>query len=100
MPSLTSLAFGLPLLLLYWQLGSPSALLSDPNTGVHVRTGEWIVVHHRRPREDLFSFSIQAQAWCDWQWLRDVMYALLHRWNALSPSVSLSLAVFCPMSAI
>lgn len=100
LPSLTSLAIGLPLLLLYWQLGSPSALLSDPNTGVHVRTGEWILVHHAVPREDLFSFSIQGQAWCDWEWLSDVMYALLHRWNALAAIVTVSLAVLCLMSAI
>jgi len=52
------------------------------------------------PREDLFSFSIQAQAWCDWEWLSDVMYALLHRWNALAAIVAVSLAVLCLMSAI
>jgi hypothetical protein len=100
LPSLTSLAFGLPLLLLYWQLGSPSALLSDPNTGVHVRTGEWILVHHAAPREDLFSFSIEGQAWCDWEWLSDFIYALLHRWNGLAAIVTVSLAVLCLMSAM
>jgi hypothetical protein len=100
LPSLTSLAFGLPLLLLYWQLGSPSALLSDPNTGVHVRTGEWILVHHAVPREDLFSFSIRGQAWCDWEWLSDFIYALLHRWNGLAAIVTVSLAVLCLMSAM
>jgi hypothetical protein len=100
LPSLTSLAFGLPLLLLYWQLGSPSALLSDPNTGVHVRTGEWILVHHGVPREDLFSFSIQGQAWCDWEWLSNFIYALLYRWNGLAAIVTVSLAVLCLMSAM
>ncbi len=100
MPSLTSLAFFLPLLLLYWQLGGPSALLSDPNTGVHVRTGEWILIHHAVPREDLFSFSIPGQPWRDWEWLSDAMYALLHRWNGLASIVTISLAVLCLMSVV
>ena len=39
-PSLTSLAFLLPVVLLYWQVGGPSALVADPNTGVHVQAGE------------------------------------------------------------
>ena len=42
-PYLTSLAFILPVALLYCQLGGPAALLTDPNTGVHVRAGDWIV---------------------------------------------------------
>src|SRR5690348_9422577 len=44
-PSVTSVALAVPLVLLYWQLGTPSALLTDPNTGVHVRTGEWTLTH-------------------------------------------------------
>src|ERR1700756_4731637 len=55
-PSLTSLACLLPLALLYWQVGGPSALLADPNTGVYVRADEWILSHHAIPRQDVFSF--------------------------------------------
>ena len=47
LPSLTSVAFVLPLFLLYWQVGGPSALLADPDTGLHIRTGDWIVAHHQ-----------------------------------------------------
>ena len=83
-PSLASGVFLLPLVLLYWQLGGPSALLSDPNTGVHVRTGEWILAHHAAPKKDLFSFSMQGRAWCDWEWLSDALYAFLYRWNGLA----------------
>src|SRR5215469_4698472 len=92
-PSLTAVASLLPVILLYWQLGGPSALLSDTNTGVHVRTGEWILVHHAVPREDLFSFSIQGRAWCDWEWLSDVLYELLYRWHGFAAIVTISLAV-------
>lgn len=65
LPSLTALAYLFPLILLYWQGGGPSGLLADPSTGVHVRTGQWILSHHAIPRYDLFSFTLPHKAWCD-----------------------------------
>jgi len=94
-PSLTSLAFLLPLFLLYWQLGGPSALLNDPNTGVHVRAGDWMLAHHAIPRQDLFSFTIAGRPWCDWEWLSDVIFSLLHRWGGLAAIAAFSLALVC-----
>src|SRR3989442_14720935 len=77
-PSLTSLAFILPVALLYWQLGGPSALLTDPNTGVHVRAGDWIVAHRAIPRRDLFSFSLGGRPIIQKKWVRELRYAILH----------------------
>ena len=94
-PSLTSLAFIVPVVLLYWQLGGPSALLSDPNTGVHVQAGDWILTHHAVPRQDLFSFAIADRSWCDWEWLSDAVYALLHGWSGLAAIAAFSLALLC-----
>src|SRR6266704_4543881 len=88
LPSLTSLTFTLPVVLLYWQLGGPSALLADPNTGVHVRAREWILRHHAIPRQDPFSFTLAGGAWCDWEWLSDVIYAGLYRVAGLSAFVA------------
>jgi len=99
-PSLTSLAFLLPVALLYWQLGGPLALLNDPETGVHVRAGEWILTHRDIPRQDLFSFSIAGRPWCDWEWLSDVLYALLHRWAGLAAIAAFSLVLVCVTSVI
>ena len=99
-PSVTSVALAVPLVLLYWQLGTPSALLTDPNTGVHVRTGEWILTHHTIPRQELFSFAICGRAWCDWEWLSDVLYALLDRWHGLAGVAAFSLAALCVTSAV
>src|SRR5215469_15510757 len=99
-PSLASVASLLPLVLLYWQVGGPSALLSDPNTGLHVRTGEWILVHRAAPKKDLFSFSIQGRAWCDWEWLSDVLYALLYRWDGLAGIARASLALLSGMAVV
>src|SRR5215472_6075071 len=100
LPSLTSLAFLLPVVLLYWQVGCPSALLADPNTGVHVRAGQWILSHHAIPRQDLFSFTLAGRAWCDWEWLSDVLYALLFQVRGLSGIVAFHLALLCLISVV
>jgi hypothetical protein len=94
-PSGPALALIVPAVLLYWQLGGPSPLLSDPNTGVHVRTGEWILAQHAVPRQDLFSFAFAGRAWCDWEWLSDALYAALYRWHGLAAIAAFGLALLC-----
>ena len=93
LPSLTSVAFVLPLFLLYWQVGGPSALLADPDTGLHIRTGDWIVAHHQVPRHDLYSFTIPGKPWYDWEWLSDVLFSILHRCGGLGAITAFSLLV-------
>lgn len=100
LPAATALAFILPILLLYWQLGGPAGLLADPSTGVHVRAGQWILVHHAIPRRDLFSFTLAGRSWCDWEWLSDVAFALAYRLDGLSGVAALSLSLLCVISVI
>src|SRR5205807_2258569 len=100
LPSLTSVAFVLPLFLFYWQVGGPSALLADPDTGLHIRTGDWIVAHHQVPRHDLYSFTIPGKPWCDWEWLSDVLFSILHRCGGLAAITAFSFLVLCLTSMI
>ena len=100
LPSLTSVAFVLPLFLLYWQAGGPSALLADPDTGLHIRTGDWILAHHQVPRRDLYSFTIPGKPWCDWEWLSDVLFSILHRCGGLGAITAFSLLLLCLTSVI
>ena len=100
LPSLGALALLVPIGLLYWQLGGPSALLTDPINGLQVRTGLWIVGHHAVPRIDLFSFAIAGRKWCDWEWLSDVIYAILWLWHGLAAVAALSMAILCATSVI
>jgi hypothetical protein len=95
LPSLTALVFLLPVLLLYWQVGGPSGLLADPSTGVHVRTGAWILAHHAVPRHDLFSYTLADKPWCDWEWASDVVVALAYQLHGLSAVAALSLVLLC-----
>jgi hypothetical protein len=78
LPSLTDFAFFLPLFLLFAMLSGASRLLSDGDTGWHIRTGEWILQHNAVPKEDLFSFTKPHQAWFAWEWGWDVIFATVH----------------------
>lgn len=100
LPSLTALSFLAPIVLLYWQLSGPSALLTDPSTGVHIRTGQWIMAHHAIPRRDLFSFTLAGKSWCDWEWLGDVLFAGADRLHGLSGAAVLSLGLLCLTSVV
>ena len=56
-----------------------SALLADGDTGWHIRTGEWILRNHSVPTTDLFSFSKPGAPWFAWEWLSDVLMALVYQ---------------------
>lgn len=59
--------------------GGTGLLLSDGDTGWHIRTGEWILNHRAFVWTDLFSFTKPGQEWFAWEWLSDVLLALAHR---------------------
>lgn len=67
-----------------------SGLLTDGDSGWHLRTGQWILAHHQVPYTDLFSFSKAGQPWFAWEWLTDVLYALLYSWMGLKGIVLIS----------
>ncbi len=80
LPSLSDLMF---IALIVWLfLAGPfgwKGLLSDGDVGWHIRTGEYILDHHSVPRTDLYSFSKPGAPWYAWEWLSDVIDALLYR---------------------
>jgi hypothetical protein len=53
------------------------ALLTDGDTGWHIRTGQYILAQHTVPHQDLFSFSKPGEPWFAWEWLADVLYGWL-----------------------
>lgn len=70
-------------------------LLSDGDTGWHIRTGEFILDHWRVPTLDLFSSSKAGAPWFAWEWGADVLFALLFRAGGLKLLVLASAAVIC-----
>ncbi len=85
MPSLLDLLF---IALIGWLFMSSGphgwqSLLADADVGWHIRTGEYILDHHQVPHHDLYSFSKPGAPWYAWEWLSDVIDALLFRWAGL-----------------
>ena len=78
LPSLTDLAFLMPMIFLFGRMEGIKTLLSDCDTGWHIRTGEWILANHRVPIHDIFSFSMPNGVWYAWEWLTDILFAWLH----------------------
>src|SRR5206468_9836099 len=85
--------------------GGGKMLLSDGDTGWHIRTGDYILEHHEVPRKDLFTFTKPDEPWFAWEWLTDVAFAGLHRaWGLKAVSLLAGIAligaatlVFCRM---
>jgi hypothetical protein len=99
LPSLTDIAFIMPIIFLFVKLEGARMLLYDGDTGWHIRTGQWILAHHQVPRVDMFSFSRPGAPWFAWEWLWDVMFALIHQRWGLPGVVVGSLAVICLTTA-
>ena len=93
LPSLTDVAFLLPLILLFAGLRGVRTLLGDGDTGWHVRIGEWILAHGQVPRQDMFSYTKPGQPFFAWEWLWDVGAAWLHQRWGLAGVVLASLLV-------
>ena len=84
LPSLTDLAFLIPILFVFTALPGIRALLRDGDTGWHLRTGDWILQHGQVPHKDLFSFAMPHGKWFAWEWGWDVLFSLIHERWALS----------------
>ncbi len=60
-------------------LVNPSAVLNDSDTGWHIRTGDYILSTGKVPTTDLYSHTMEGKPWFAWEWLAEVIMALLHR---------------------
>ena len=50
-------------------------LLADADTYWQIKVGQWILDTGSLPRADIFSFTMQGQAWISTQWLAQVCFA-------------------------
>lgn len=82
-PSLSDFAFLIPIVVLFWCTTEVSWLLTDSDTGWHIRTGESILSTGRVPAVDIFSFTKPESQWFAWEWLSDVLMAAVHHFAGL-----------------
>jgi len=95
LPSLTDFAFLLPIAFLFGRMDGVQTLLSDCDTGWHIRTGDWMVANHVVPTHDVFSFSKPNGVWYAWEWLSDLIFSGLNHMGGLRLVVILSLLLLC-----
>jgi hypothetical protein len=78
LPSVRDIIF----IFLFWSIlagALSNRPLADADIGWHIRTGELILATHSLPRTDPFSSTMQGQPWFAWEWLYDVLLAVLHQ---------------------
>jgi hypothetical protein len=100
LPSLTDVAFLVPLIFQFKQLGGAPGMLEDGDTGWHLRTGEWILAHGQVPQQDMFSYTRPGQSWFAWEWLWDVTFGFLHQHFGMAGVVAVSMLLICLTSAM
>src|SRR5437870_4582226 len=82
LPSLADLFFSCAFLRL--TLSSDTWLLSDADTGYHIRTGEYILHNFTIPKHDIFSYITPPLPWVAHEWLSEVIMALVHKFSGLT----------------
>src|ERR1039457_832880 len=87
LPSMADFAFLMPMAFLFGRMEGVKTLLSDCDTGWHIRTGEWIVANGWGPLHDVFSFTKPGAPWYAWEWLSDVLFAKLYALGGLQAVV-------------
>ncbi|MCU1298147.1 MAG: hypothetical protein JWO91_2425 [Acidobacteriaceae bacterium] len=68
-------------------------LLRDADTGWHIRNGQLILQTHTITRVDPFSSTMNGQPWYAWEWLYDVLIAMIHRGLGLNGVVFFTVAL-------
>ena len=89
-PSPLDVFFGVLLLAAFAHPNGLRSLLSDGDTGWHIRAGELVLSTGHAPVADPFSFSRPRQPWFAWEWLADVAFAEAWRWRGLAAVASLA----------
>src|ERR1043166_3165824 len=91
LPSLTDFAFLMPIVFLFGRMEGVKTLLSDCDTGWHIRTGEWILANGWVPAQDVFSFSKPGAPWYAWEWLSGIVLAKINALGGLQAVVLFSI---------
>lgn len=68
-------------------------LLRDADIGWHIRNGQHMLLTHAITRTDPFSSTMVGQTWYAWEWLYDVLIAVVHHVFGLNGVVFYSAAI-------
>jgi hypothetical protein len=99
LPSIADVLF-LVLLGLFMFSPLSTVLLSDADTGWHIRNGEFILATRSVPYTDLFSYTRAGQPWYAWEWLYDAAIAAIHHVAGLNGVVLFTATVIAATFAL
>jgi hypothetical protein len=68
-------------------------LLRDADIGWHIRNGEQMLVTHTIPHTDSFSSTMSGHTWYAWEWLYDILFAMIHHAFGLNGIVFYTAAI-------
>jgi hypothetical protein len=68
-------------------------LLRDADIGWHIRNGEQMLVTHAIPHTDSFSSTMSGHSWYAWEWLYDIVFAMIHHAFGLNGVVFYTAAI-------
>lgn len=75
-------------------LGSPLALLHDPDTYMHIAAGRWMLAHRALPAADPFSYTMAGAHWAPGEWFGEVVLAAVYAASGWGGVVVLTAACF------
>lgn len=58
-----------------------SYVISDPDTLMHLASGNWMLEHHQVPTIDPFSHNTSGLRWIAHEWLAQILMALSYYWG-------------------
>jgi hypothetical protein len=99
LPSFADLFFLVVATILIW-FPAGTSLLSDADTGWHIRNGELILATHQVPHTDPFSYTKAGEPWYAWEWLYDVVIAAIHHVAGLNGVVLFTAVVIAATFAL
>ena len=98
-PSVSNLLFvALLLALSCGMMGG--VLLRDSDIGWHIRNGEQMLLTHAITRTDSFSSTMGGHTWYAWEWLYDVLIAVIHHLAGLNGVVFFTAAIIAATFAL
>lgn len=96
LPNIGDFIFLLVLAVIVWL--KPSFIFGDGSTGWHIATGNYIL-EHGIPFTDIHSYTFPNKPWVAYEWLSDVLMALLVRMNNGDLNL-LAAVVTCAIAAL
>jgi hypothetical protein len=75
-------------------LGSPAALLHDPDTYLHIAAGRWMLAQWALPATDPFSYTFAGTHWVSSEWLGEVALAAAYGYAGWGGVIVLTAAGF------